>query len=60
MIIYIYLYTQSLNYYMGGVGGFRLSGLPGFGRDFGRGFWVCLRAYRRRLSGRVIVPAVTA
>ena len=38
MIIYISLYIQSLNYYMGGVGGFRLSGLPGFGRDFGRAF----------------------
>ena len=56
MIIYISLYIQSLNYYMGGVGGFRLSGLPGFGR----GFRVCLRAYRRRLSGRVIGFAVAA
>lgn len=60
MIIYISLYIQSLNYYMGGVGGFRLSVLPGFGRDFGRGFRVCPRAYRRRLSGRVIGFAVAA
>ena len=60
MIIYISLYIQSLNYYMGGVGGFRLSGLPGFGRGFGRGFRVCPRAYRRRLSGRVIGFAVAA
>nr|DAG64928.1 MAG TPA: hypothetical protein [Caudoviricetes sp.] len=50
MIIYISLYIQSLNYYTGGVGGFRLSVLPGFGR----GFRVCFRAYRRRLSGRVV------
>lgn len=56
MIIYISLYIQSLNYYKGGVGGFRLSVLPGFGRDFR----VCLRAYRRRLSGRVIGFAVAA
>lgn len=56
MIIYISLYIQSLNYYMGGVGGFRLSGLPGFGR----GFRVCPRAYRRRLSGRVVGFAVAA
>lgn len=60
MIIYISLYIQSLNYYKGGVGGFRLSGLPGFGRGFGRGFRVCPRAYRRRLSGRVVGFAVTA
>lgn len=60
MIIYISLYIQSLNYYTGGVGGFRLSVLPGFGRDFGRGFRVCPRAYRRRLSGRVIGFAVAA
>lgn len=56
MIIYISLYIQSLNYYKGGVGGFRLSVLPGFGR----GFRACLRAYRRRLSGRVIGFAVAA
>ena len=37
MIIYICLYIQSLNYYKGGVGGFRLSGLPGFGRGFRAG-----------------------
>lgn len=32
MIIYISYYIQSFNDYVGGVGGFRLSGLPGFRR----------------------------